>query len=116
MQCNNVIVMLTITQVSKGVPQWRAYVDYFSNIVIEGFSRAITCTTRHLLSQVCVYVCACVRVCVCVCVCVCACVCSCARAKACVYTRVPFMVCVYAFTHVFVLVRAPVFMGFGAQL
>ena len=34
------------------MPQWRAYVDYFSNIVIEGFSKAITCTVRHLLSQV----------------------------------------------------------------
>ncbi|KAF5834390.1 hypothetical protein DUNSADRAFT_8976 [Dunaliella salina] len=41
-----------VLKVSKGVPQWRAYVDYFSNIVIEGFSKAITCTIRHLLSQI----------------------------------------------------------------
>jgi len=43
--------------VSKGVPSWRAYVDYFSNIVIEGFSKAITCTIRHLLSQVGLFYC-----------------------------------------------------------
>lgn len=39
-------------QVSKGVPAWKAYVDYFSNIVIDGFSNAITCTIRYLLNQV----------------------------------------------------------------
>ena len=36
-----------VLKVSKGVPSWKAYVDYFSNIVIDGFSTAIICTVRY---------------------------------------------------------------------
>lgn len=39
-------------KVNKGVPSWKAYVDYFSNIVIDGFSAAITATVRYLLNQI----------------------------------------------------------------
>lgn len=41
-----------VLKVTKNAAPWRKYVDYFSNIVIQGFSKAITCTIRHLLSQV----------------------------------------------------------------
>ena len=41
-----------VLKVSKGVAAWRTYVDYFSAIVINGFSTAITATVRYLLSQV----------------------------------------------------------------
>lgn len=41
-----------VLKVSKGVPSWKAYVDYFSAIVINGFSSAITCTVRYLMAQV----------------------------------------------------------------
>lgn len=41
-----------VLKVSKGAASWRAYVDYFSNIVIDGFSAAIISTVRYLLSQV----------------------------------------------------------------
>jgi hypothetical protein len=36
---------------SKASPAWRAYVDYVSDIVIQGFSKAITTSTHHLLLQ-----------------------------------------------------------------
>jgi dynein heavy chain len=39
-------------QVSKGLPSWKAYVDYVSNIVIDGFANAIIASTRYLLSQI----------------------------------------------------------------
>lgn len=41
-----------VLKVNKGVPAWRSYVDYFSNIVIDGFSAAITHTIRYLLNQI----------------------------------------------------------------
>lgn len=41
-----------VLKVNKGVPSWKAYVDYFSNIVIDGFSAAITATVRYLLNQI----------------------------------------------------------------
>lgn len=41
-----------VLKVNKGVPAWKAYVDYFSNIVIDGFTNAIICTTRYLLNQI----------------------------------------------------------------
>ncbi|PNW78281.1 hypothetical protein CHLRE_09g403800v5 [Chlamydomonas reinhardtii] len=41
-----------VLKVSKGAASWRAYVDYFSNIVIDGFSAAIISTVRYLLSQI----------------------------------------------------------------
>lgn len=38
-------------QASKASAAWRAYVDYVSDIVIQGFSNAITTSTRYLLEQ-----------------------------------------------------------------
>ena len=46
------LLLSLLLQVNKGVPSWKAYVDYFSNIVIDGFSSAIICTIRYLLSQI----------------------------------------------------------------
>ncbi|KAL6747291.1 flagellar outer dynein arm heavy chain beta [Haematococcus lacustris] len=40
-----------VLKVSKGVPSWKAYVDFFSNIVVDGFSAAIIATVRYLLAQ-----------------------------------------------------------------
>jgi hypothetical protein len=40
-----------VLKVSKGMPAWRAYVDYFSAVVIDGFCNAITATARYLLAQ-----------------------------------------------------------------
>lgn len=39
-------------QVSKALPSWRTYVDYVSNIVVDGFANAIVCTLRHLLASI----------------------------------------------------------------
>lgn len=41
-----------VLKVSKGVASWKAYVDYFSAVVINGFSAAITSTVRYLMGQV----------------------------------------------------------------
>lgn len=38
-------------QVSKASPCWKTYVDYVSDIVIQGFSNAITASTHYLLQQ-----------------------------------------------------------------
>lgn len=38
-------------QASKASAAWRGYVDYVSDIVIQGFSNAITTSTRYLLQQ-----------------------------------------------------------------
>jgi hypothetical protein len=43
--------MLLLPQVSKASPAWKVYVDYVSSIVIQGFSAAITASTRYLLQQ-----------------------------------------------------------------
>jgi len=40
-----------LLQASKASAAWRAYVDYVSDIVIQGFSNAITTSTRYLLQQ-----------------------------------------------------------------
>lgn len=40
-----------ILKASKASAAWRAYVDYVSDIVIQGFSNAITTTTSYLLQQ-----------------------------------------------------------------
>jgi dynein heavy chain len=40
-----------VLKVSKGVATWKKYVDYFSDIVIDGFSNAIIATIRYLLNQ-----------------------------------------------------------------
>ncbi len=40
-----------VLKVSKGVTSWKKYVDYFSDVVIDGFSTAIICTIRYLLNQ-----------------------------------------------------------------
>ena len=39
------------TQVSKGTPAWRVYVEYMSSIVVEGFGAAITASAVYLLMQ-----------------------------------------------------------------
>jgi dynein heavy chain len=38
--------------VAKGQASWKAYVDYFSNIVVDGFSNAIVSTINYLLKQI----------------------------------------------------------------
>jgi hypothetical protein len=38
-------------QVSKASTCWKVYVDYVSDIVIEGFGSAITASTHYLLQQ-----------------------------------------------------------------
>jgi dynein heavy chain len=43
---------IRVLKVSKGVPSWKRYVDYFSDIVIDGFSAAIIATIKYLLNQI----------------------------------------------------------------
>ena len=43
---------IRVLKVSKGVPSWKKYVDYFSDIVIDGFSAAIIATIKYLLNQI----------------------------------------------------------------
>lgn len=40
-----------VLKVSKGVVAWKKYVDYFSDVIIDGFSNAIIHTIRYLLNQ-----------------------------------------------------------------
>eukprot|EP00879_Flechtneria_rotunda_P005416 GHRR01005708.1.p1 GENE.GHRR01005708.1~~GHRR01005708.1.p1 ORF type:complete len:1495 (+),score=578.36 GHRR01005708.1:300-4784(+) len=40
-----------VLKVSKASPSWKAYVDYVSDIVIEGFASAIIASARYLLQQ-----------------------------------------------------------------
>eukprot|EP00955_Chlamydomonas_euryale_P098699 365162-Chlamydomonas_euryale.AAC.23 len=40
-----------VLKVSKAHASWRAYINYFSDIVIDGFSAAIIRTIRYLLTQ-----------------------------------------------------------------
>lgn len=40
-----------ILKASKASAAWRAYVDYVSDVVIQGFSTAITSSTKYLLQQ-----------------------------------------------------------------
>jgi dynein heavy chain len=39
-------------QASKASASWRAYVDWFSEIVIDGFAAAIITSVRYLLAQI----------------------------------------------------------------
>ncbi len=39
-------------QASKASPSWRTYVDWFSEIVIDGFAAAIIASVRYLLAQI----------------------------------------------------------------
>lgn len=41
-----------VLKINKGIPSWKKYVDYFSNIVIDGFSKAIIATINYLLKQI----------------------------------------------------------------
>jgi hypothetical protein len=45
------ICVLCCLQVSKASTCWKLYVDYVSDIVIEGFGSAITASTHYLLQQ-----------------------------------------------------------------
>jgi hypothetical protein len=42
----------TRAQASKASASWRAYVDWFSEIVIDGFAAAIVASVRYLLAQI----------------------------------------------------------------
>eukprot|EP00201_Polytomella_parva_P017476 CAMPEP_0175071536 /NCGR_PEP_ID=MMETSP0052_2-20121109/19298_1 /TAXON_ID=51329 ORGANISM="Polytomella parva, Strain SAG 63-3" /NCGR_SAMPLE_ID=MMETSP0052_2 /ASSEMBLY_ACC=CAM_ASM_000194 /LENGTH=4543 /DNA_ID=CAMNT_0016338719 /DNA_START=12 /DNA_END=13643 /DNA_ORIENTATION=- len=41
-----------VLKVNKGVASWKSYIDYFQNIVVDGFSTAITSTCRYLINQI----------------------------------------------------------------
>lgn len=38
-------------KVSKGVASWKKYVDYFSDVIVDGLSTTIIATVRYLLNQ-----------------------------------------------------------------
>ena len=40
-----------VLKVSKGVASWKKYVDYFSDVIVDGLSTAIIATVRYLLNQ-----------------------------------------------------------------